>query len=195
MTHLRIGPALLGLLWLILVSCLAPGEGRSPPGSGEAQPPPQNNLVYEIFVRSFCSSDSEHHPAGDLKGVTSKLDSYLNDGKPQTDQDLEVGILWLMPVFPSPSSHGYDVTDYRSVNAEYGTLDDLKTLVQEAHRRGVRVVLDIPFNHTSDRHPWFQDAVKKATCTAGRFPVSSSSRSTTSPAMTATPGSRPTWRT
>jgi glycosidase len=121
---------------------------------------PQNNLVYEVFVRSFCSSDTENHPSGDLQGIARKLDSYLNDGDPGTDHDLEVGILWLMPIFPASSYHGYDVTDYRAINPEYGTLDDFKTLLQQAHRRGVRIILDVPFNHTSNEHPWFQEAVR-----------------------------------
>jgi glycosidase len=146
--------AVSGALALALLIALAP----TPDGGAAA---PQNNLVYEIFVRSFCSSDSEHHPAGDLKGITGKLDTYLNDGKPETDHDLEVGILWLMPIFPASSYHGYDVKDYRDVNPEYGTLDDLKALLKEAHARGVRVILDVPFNHTSDAHPWFQEAIAK----------------------------------
>jgi glycosidase len=144
----------LGLL--VLLACLPGPASRGQTG----RTAPANNLVYQVFVRSFCSSDSEYHPAGDLKGLTTKLDSYLNDGDPATTHDLEVGILWLMPIFPSPSYHGYDVTDYRAINPDYGTMDDFKTLLQEAHRRGVRVILDAPFNHTSDRHPWFKEAVK-----------------------------------
>ena len=102
-----------------------------------AQPgAPEGNLVYEIFVRSFADSDGDG--VGDLNGITAKLDSYLNDGKPETDHDLEVGVLWLMPVFPSRSYHGYDVTDFRAINPAYGSLDAFKTLVAEAHRRGVR---------------------------------------------------------
>jgi alpha-amylase len=122
-----------------------------------AQPAPENTLVYEIFVRSFADSDGDG--IGDLKGITSKLDSYLNDGRPETDHDLEVGVLWLMPVFPSPSYHGYDVTDFRAINPAYGSMTDFTTLVAEAHRRGVRVILDLPLNHTSSRHPWFTAAV------------------------------------
>jgi alpha-amylase len=123
-----------------------------------------NDLVYEIFVRSFADTPDDHAPppkgeVGDLKGILENLD-YLNDGDPNTDHDLEVGILWLMPIFPSPSYHGYDVTDYRAVNPDYGTMQDLENLVKAAHRRGVRVILDIPFNHTSSEHPWFKQAVE-----------------------------------
>jgi alpha-amylase len=126
-----------------------------------AQPltPPRNTLVYEIFVRSFADGDDDPKGIGDLKGVRGKLDSYLNDGKPETDHDLEVGILWLMPLFPASSYHGYDVTDFRDVNPEYGDLADLEALVAEARTRGVRIILDAPFNHTSDEHPWFKEAV------------------------------------
>ncbi|MBC8107078.1 MAG: alpha-amylase, partial [Anaerolineae bacterium] len=114
-----------------------------------AQSPAQNDLMYEVFVRSFASSTP--NSLGDLKGLRSKLD-YLSD--------LNVGIIWLMPIFPTRSYHGYDVTDYRNVNPEYGTLDDLKELTDAAHARGIRVMLDIPFNHTSREHPWFKDSIE-----------------------------------
>lgn len=130
--------------------------GTGPAGATE---PPQPNLVYEIFVRSFADSAADGDTVGDLKGIAEKLDSYLNDGDPATDHDLEVGILWLMPVFPASSYHGYDVTNFRDINPEYGTLDDFRALLAEAHRRGVRVILDVPFNHTSNDHPWFREAV------------------------------------
>jgi alpha-amylase len=136
------------LIVLVIVGSLfaAPQPARDP-----------NNLVYEIFVRSFA--DSNEDGIGDLNGITAKLDSYLNDGRPETDHDLEVGVLWLMPVFPSPSYHGYDVTDFRAINPAYGSLADFKTLVAEAHRRDVRVILDFPVNHTSHEHPWFNAAL------------------------------------
>ena len=118
---------------------------------------PENNLIYEIFVRSFADSDGDG--VGDLNGITARLDSYLNDGRPETDHDLEVGVLWLMPVFPSTSYHGYDVTDFRGITAAYGSMTDFRTLLAEAHRRGVRVILDLPLNHTSNKHPWFTAAL------------------------------------
>ena len=118
----------------------------------------ENNLVYEIFVRSFADSNGDG--IGDLNGITAKLDSYLNDGRPETDHDLEVGVLWLTPIFPSPTYHGYNVSDYRSINPAYGSLADFRTLLAEAHKRGVRVIVDLPVNHTSSDHPWFIAALK-----------------------------------
>jgi alpha-amylase len=128
----------------------------------EAGIPSTNNLVYEVFVRSFADGDNDPNKIGDLKGVISKLD-YLNDGNPKTSDDLEIGILWLMPIFPTRSYHGYDVSDFRDINPDYGTLDDFKTLVKEAHKRGIRIVLDLPLNHTSSAHPWFKEALKDET--------------------------------
>ena len=83
-----------------------------------------SDVYYEIFVRSFYDSDGDG--IGDLQGVIEKLD-YLNDGNPETSEDLGVTGIWLMPINPSPSYHGYDVTDYRSIHPDYGTLDDFKT--------------------------------------------------------------------
>lgn len=109
-------------------------------------------VFYEIFVRSFYDSDGDG--IGDFNGITEKLD-YLNDGDPNTTTDLGVTGLWLMPIHPSPSYHGYDVTDYYDVNPEYGTMDDFKHLLDEAHARGIRVTIDWVLNHTSSQHPWF----------------------------------------
>ena len=106
-------------------------------------------MFYEIFVRSF--NDSNGDGAGDFNGVTQKL-GYL--------QELGITALWLMPIFPSPSYHGYDVTDYYDVNPQYGTMDDFKNLVAEAHKRDIRIIIDLVINHTSDKHPWFKEAKK-----------------------------------
>jgi alpha-amylase len=145
--------------WCLAASAVAcvllPWQSRAQPPS----PSTANNLVYEIFVRSYADGDHDPKGIGDLKGLVSRLGSYLNDGDPNTDTDLEVGVLWLMPIFPSPSYHGYDITDFRAINPDYGTLDDFKTLVGEAHKRGVRIILDVAFNHTSDEHPWFKEAI------------------------------------
>lgn len=151
--------ALTLIFTLFIASALAP----------RAQPPAPNNLLYEIFVRSFADGDNDARGIGDLQGIISRLDTHLNDGSPATDHDLEVGILWLMPIFPSPTYHGYDVTNFRTVNPEYGTLADFQALVAQAHRRGVRVILDVPFNHTSDRHPWFREALDNASSSRRRF--------------------------
>ncbi len=104
---------------------------------------------YELFVRAFC--DTNHDGLGDLNGVTAKLD-YL--------QELGITAIWLMPINPSPSYHKYDVTDYYSIDRDYGTLDDFRRLITEAHQRGIRVIMDFVINHTSSQHPWFREAIK-----------------------------------
>lgn len=114
-----------------------------------------DTVFYEVFVRSFYDSDGDG--IGDIQGLIQKLD-YLNDGDPATQTDLGITGLWLMPIFPSPSYHGYDVTDYRSINPDYGTMEDFELLIKEAHKRGIRVVIDFVINHTSTDHPWFKDA-------------------------------------
>jgi alpha-amylase len=105
-------------------------------------------IFYEIFVRSF--RDSNGDGIGDFNGITEKLD-YL--------QDLGIKGLWLMPIHPTPSYHGYHVTDYYEVNPEYGTMEDFRRLLEEAHKRDIKIIIDFVLNHTSDRHPWFQAAV------------------------------------
>ncbi|MEM9997254.1 MAG: alpha-amylase family glycosyl hydrolase, partial [Bacteroidota bacterium] len=109
-------------------------------------------VFYEVFVRSFYDSDGDG--IGDFQGLTEKLD-YLNDGDPATTDDLGVTGLWLMPIHASPSYHGYDVTDYRSVHPDYGTMEDFRAFLDAAHARGIRVVIDYVMNHSSNRHPWF----------------------------------------
>ena len=111
-----------------------------------------DEVFYEIFVRSF--NDSDGNGIGDIQGIIDKLD-YLNDGNPATTTDLGITGLWLMPIFPSPSYHGYDVTDYRDINSDYGTLEDFRRLLTEAHSRGIKVIIDFVGNHTSDQHQWF----------------------------------------
>lgn len=112
-------------------------------------------VFYEIFVRSFYDSDG--NGIGDFNGITEKLD-YLNDGDPKTTTDLGINAIWLMPIFPSPSYHGYDVTDYYTVNPMYGTKEDFSRMVEEAHKRGIHIIIDFVINHTSDLHPWFIEA-------------------------------------
>ncbi|SOE21307.1 Glycosidase [Spirosomataceae bacterium TFI 002] len=107
------------------------------------------SVFYQIFVRSFC--DSNRDGIGDLNGVTSKL-AYL--------QDLGVEGIWLSPIFRSPSYHKYDITNYWEIDPEFGTLDDFKRLLHEAHSRGIIVILDFVLNHSSSQHHWFQEARK-----------------------------------
>ncbi len=104
-----------------------------------------DSIFYEIFVRSFYDSNGDG--IGDLNGLISKLD-YLHD--------LGVSGLWLMPIHPARSYHGYDVTNYYAINPDYGTLDDFKRLLTEAHQRGIRIIIDLVLNHTSNQHPWFK---------------------------------------
>jgi glycosidase len=112
-------------------------------------------IFYEIFVRSFGDSDGDG--IGDLRGLTDRLD-YLNTGDPDAVGDLGVTGLWLMPIMPATSYHGYDVTDYYAVNPEYGTADDFRALITAAHARGIAVIIDLVINHTSREHPWFISA-------------------------------------
>lgn len=111
-----------------------------------------DRVFYEIFVRSFYDSNGDG--IGDLQGLTQKLD-YLNDGNPNTTTDLGITGIWLMPMNPSPSYHGYDVTDYRGIEPDYGTLEDFQTFLAAAHARGIRVIMDFVINHSSSQHPWF----------------------------------------
>jgi alpha-amylase len=132
---------------VILMMSLAACSGSQ--GKGELA---GSNVYYEIFVRSFADSNGDG--IGDLNGVTSKLD-YL--------KDLGVSGIWLMPIHASPSYHGYDVTDYDKVNADYGTLEDLNKLTAEAHKRGIKVIMDLVVNHTGVQHPWFVDSASGKT--------------------------------
>ncbi len=114
-------------------------------------------VFYQVFVRSFQDSDGDG--IGDLAGVIERLD-YLNDGDPATDSDLGIDGIWLMPVFESPSYHGYDVIDYESIDRDYGSNGDFTRLCDEARRRGIRVIIDFVVNHTGAGHPWFTASAK-----------------------------------
>jgi alpha-glucosidase len=113
----------------------------------------QTGVIYQIYPRSFADSDGDG--TGDLRGVISRLD-YLNDGTPRS---LGVDAIWLSPCFPSPGyDFGYDVSDYCAIDPLFGTMADFDVLVAEAHRRGIRIVLDLVLNHTSHLHPWFVES-------------------------------------
>ena len=105
-------------------------------------------VIYQVHVRSFFDSSGDGN--GDFRGLAQKLD-YL--------QELGINALWLMPFFPSPlRDDGYDISDYRSVNPKYGMLEDFQFFLASAHQRGIRVIIEMVLNHTSDQHPWFQES-------------------------------------
>ncbi len=107
-------------------------------------------VYYEIFVRSF--SDSNGDGIGDIPGIIQKLD-YL--------KELGIKGIWLTPVHPSPTYHKYDVMNYREIDPEYGSIDDMKRLVKEAHARDISILMDYVVNHTSSQHPWFKSALSQ----------------------------------
>ena len=161
------------VLGLLVAAATLTGCGKTPaPAEGLADntSPAQNettalNIIiddkyrttYEVFVYSFYDSDGDG--IGDLKGLTQKLD-YINDGDTGTDTDLGCNQIWLMPISPSPTYHKYDVTDYKDIDPQYGTLEDFDELLKACHDRGVRVIIDTVFNHTSVEHPWFTEAAE-----------------------------------
>jgi maltose alpha-D-glucosyltransferase / alpha-amylase len=105
-------------------------------------------VVYQLHVRTFCDSNGDG--IGDFVGLTQRLD-YL--------QELGTTAIWLLPFYPSPlRDDGYDIADYTTVHPSYGTLEDFKTFLNAAHTRGIRVIIEMVMNHTSDQHPWFQEA-------------------------------------
>lgn len=109
-------------------------------------------VFYQIFVGSF--SDSDGDGIGDLQGIIRRFD-YLNDGKPDSGLSLGVEGIWLSPIFKSPSYHKYDVTDYYTIDPDFGTMEDLSELVALCHERGVKLILDLPLNHTGALNRWF----------------------------------------
>lgn len=114
-------------------------------------------IVYQIYPRSF--KDSNNDGIGDLRGIIEKLD-YL--------EYLGVNAVWLSPVYKSPlDDNGYDISDYCDILPEYGTLDDFKELIAGMHKRGIKLIMDLVINHTSDEHPWFLAAKKTSTVHTG----------------------------
>ncbi|HUP47460.1 MAG TPA: alpha-amylase family glycosyl hydrolase [Thermoanaerobaculia bacterium] len=154
---------------LLALSCggASAQAGRQRAVGRDAPPPAQWNhewargaVFYEIFVRSFADSDGDG--IGDFDGLISRLD-HLNDGDPATTTDLGIDGIWLMPMFESTSYHGYDTEDYDTVERDYGTNAGFQRFLDEAHRRGIRVIVDLVLNHTSVEHPWF---IESASSTA-----------------------------
>src|SRR5229473_1165013 len=108
----------------------------------------KNAVIYELHIRAFY--DSNNDGIGDIQGLIQKL-PYI--------ESLGVDCLWLLPMYLSPlRDDGYDIADFYNINPEYGTLDDFQRLVQEAHRRNIRILTELVVNHTSDKHPWFQES-------------------------------------
>ena len=133
----------------LAVTELAPVERKaSKPGEG---------VYYSLFVRSFADGNGDG--IGDFKGLTKKLD-YLNDGNDLTVTDLGITGIWLLPIFPSQSYHGYDVDDYYAVNPDYGTMEDFETFLAEAKKRGISVIIDMTCNHSSAYNKWFIESKK-----------------------------------
>ena len=128
-------------------------------------------VFYQVFVRSF--QDAETGPfsgdgKGDLQGLIDRLD-YLNDGDPNTTDDLGITAIWLMPICESETYHGYDVEDYRKVDAELGTNELFVELMHECHKRGIRLITDWVMNHSSWKHPWFLDAIQPESNSRERY--------------------------
>lgn len=110
-----------------------------------------NHAVYQIYPRSFCDGNGDG--IGDIPGIISKLD-YLSK--------LGIGIIWLSPVYASPNSDmGYDISDYLSINPDYGTMEDMEELIAKAKEKGIRIIMDLVVNHTSDEHSWFKQSKDK----------------------------------
>lgn len=144
----RVLPALLAAI--LLLACGGCRQGGNGPGDSLPEENiPDDNVRnwYEIFVYSYADSDGDR--IGDLQGAAGKLE-YI--------RDMGFTGIWLMPVMPSPSYHKYDVTDYCAIDPSYGTLEDFRAFLEKAHGLGIKVILDLVLNHTSNQHPWFQDA-------------------------------------
>ena len=110
----------------------------------------KESVVYQIYPRSFCDSNGDG--IGDLRGIIHKLDHL---------QALGVDVVWLSPVYQSPNDdNGYDISDYQAIMAEFGTLADWEELLADMHPRGIRLMMDLVVNHTSDEHPWFVESRK-----------------------------------
>ncbi|TVP61512.1 MAG: alpha-glucosidase [Leptolyngbya sp. LCM1.Bin17] len=113
----------------------------------------QHGVIYQIYPLTFADSNGDG--LGDLRGIIQRLD-YLNDGNPDSQSSLGIDAIWLSPIYQSPMvDNGYDVSDYYDICPTFGSLDDFKQLVSEAHGRNIKIILDLVVNHTSNQHPWF----------------------------------------
>lgn len=149
----------LTLLLGLLAGCAGKGEISIAADNLKVETATDDNcrVFYEIFVGSF--SDSNGDGIGDLRGIINRMD-YLNDGDDNSGRSLGVEGLWLTPIFDSNSYHKYDVNDYYTIDPDFGTTDDLKELLALCHARNVKVILDLPINHTSRMNTWFNNFVK-----------------------------------
>src|SRR5262249_8981102 len=112
----------------------------------------RDGVVYQVYPRSFADADGDG--VGDLPGIIDHLDHLAG-----REDSLVVDAIWLCPIYPSPGRDlGYDVSDYDAIDPLFGSMADFERLVAEAHRRGLRVMLDLVMNHTSDQHPWFRSS-------------------------------------
>ena len=108
----------------------------------------KKSVVYQIYVKSF--QDSNNDGIGNLQGIVSRLD-YL--------EKLGVDVLWLTPIYKSPNDdNGYDISDYYQIQPEFGTMEDFEELLEKAHEKQIKIILDVVFNHTSDEHHWFKES-------------------------------------
>ncbi len=128
---------------VLLVACTVTGEQKV------ENHWPHAGITYEIFIQSFYDTDGDG--IGDLNGVIQKIDHV---------EELGANAVWFMPIMPSPSYHKYDVTDYKNIHPDYGTLEDFKSLIEEANSRDIKIVIDLIINHTSSEHPWFLESQK-----------------------------------
>ena len=162
MNQMKTRILILALFAVILASCSKKDDNvtPTPPDSGTEVSFQQRawdnqnrgDVFYEIFVRSFADGNGDG--IGDFKGITDKLD-YLHS--------IGISGIWLTPMNPSPSYHGYDVTDYKATNPQFGTMADFEALLAKAKSLNIKVIIDFVINHTSSQHPWFQSAKSSAT--------------------------------
>jgi alpha-glucosidase len=150
----------LALILAMLLACRTAAAGAAA-AAATGEPWWRHAVIYEIYPRSF--QDSNGDGTGDLNGIAQRLD-YL--------AQLGVDAIWIAPIYPSPQvDFGYDISDYEAIDPQYGTMADFARLLTAAHRRHIRVILDMVLNHTSDQHPWFLDARRSRTSPHHEFYV------------------------
>ncbi len=144
--------ATIAVMMVLLARGASPSESLRLAQGGLSEHWWNDRVFYEVFIRSFQDSDGDG--IGDIQGLIDRLD-YLNDGDPQSSDDLGITGLWLMPPAQAHSYHGYDVIDYYAIESDYGNIEDMRRLIAAANQRGIAVIIDMVVNHSSSRHPWF----------------------------------------